>query len=90
MILGSGTHINLGGGARRSPARLEFSRHAASGASSIVSASYFRKITPDVTAALEWSFWDLRTREFTSTGALGPRGTSGRGNVLNIALTYQF
>jgi len=57
---------------------------------SFVWASYFRKLGPDVTAAVEWSFWDFRTRTFTTAGALGPRATSGRGNVLNIALAYQF
>jgi len=57
---------------------------------SFVWASYFRKLGPDVTAAVEWSFWDFRTRSFTTAGALGPRSTSGRGNVLNIALAYQF
>ena len=56
---------------------------------SFVWASYFRKLAPDVTAAVEWSFWDFRTRSFN--GAVpGPRLTSGRGNVLNIALAYQF
>jgi hypothetical protein len=57
---------------------------------SFIWASYFRKLGPDVTAAVEWSFWDFRTRTFSSAGALGPRATSGRGNVLNIALAYQF
>jgi len=57
---------------------------------SFVWASYFRKLGPDVTAAVEWSFWDFRTRTFTSGGTLGPRATSGRGNVVNIALAYQF
>ncbi len=57
---------------------------------SFVWASYFRKLGPDVTAAAEWSFWDFRTRTFSTAGVLGPRGTSGRGNVLNIALAYQF
>ena len=52
-------------------------------------ASYFRKLGPDVTAAFEWSFWDFRTRTFSGAN-LGPRGTSGRGNVVNIALAYQF
>jgi hypothetical protein len=52
--------------------------------------SYFHKITTDVTLAAEWSLWDFQTRTFTATGALGPRGTSGRGNVVNIALAYQF
>jgi hypothetical protein len=53
-------------------------------------ASYFRKITPDVTASAEWSFWDFRTRTFSAAGALGPRATSGRGNVVNIGIAYQF
>ena len=52
-------------------------------------ASYFRKLAPDVTAAVEWSFWDFRTRTFNGAN-LGPRATSGRGNVINIALAYQF
>ncbi len=56
---------------------------------SFVWASYFRKLAPDVTAAVEWSFWDFRTRTFNGAN-LGPRATSGRGNVVNIALAYQF
>jgi hypothetical protein len=56
---------------------------------SFVWASYFRKLGPDVTAAFEWSFWDFRTRTFNGAN-LGPRNTSGRGNVVNIALAYQF
>ncbi|MBZ5674277.1 MAG: hypothetical protein LAP61_08535 [Acidobacteriia bacterium] len=56
---------------------------------SFVWASYFRKLGPDVTAAFEWSFWDFRTRTFNGAN-LGPRATSGRGNVINIALAYQF
>jgi hypothetical protein len=56
---------------------------------SFVWASYFRKLGPDVTAAVEWSFWDFRTRSFTTAGTLGPRAASGRGNVMNIALAYQ-
>lgn len=52
-------------------------------------ASYFRKLAPDVTAAFEWSFWDFRTRTFNGAN-LGPRATSGRGNVYNIAIAYQF
>jgi hypothetical protein len=57
---------------------------------SFVWASYFRKLGPDVTAAVEWSFWDFQSHTFTSTGALGPRATTGRGNVVNVALAYQF
>jgi hypothetical protein len=56
---------------------------------SFVWASYFRKLAPDVTAAVEWSFWDFRTRSFIGP-ELGPRLTTGRGNVVNIALAYQF
>ena len=56
---------------------------------SFVWASYFRKLAPDVTAAFEWSFWDFRTRSFIGP-ELGPRATSGRGNVFNISLAYQF
>lgn len=56
---------------------------------SFVWASYFRKLAPDVTAAVEWSFWDFRTRSFIGP-ELGPRLTTGRGNVINIALAYQF
>jgi len=56
---------------------------------SFVWASYFRKIAPDVTAAVEWSFWDFRTRAFNGAEP-GARLTSGRGNVLNIAIAYQF
>ena len=52
-------------------------------------ASYFRKLAPDVTAAFEWSFWDFRTRTFNGAN-LGPRAPSGRGNVYNIAIAYQF
>jgi hypothetical protein len=56
---------------------------------SFVWASYFRKIGPDVTLAFEYSFWDFRTRSFIGPN-LGPRSTSGRGNVANIAIAYQF
>jgi hypothetical protein len=52
-------------------------------------ASYFRKLAPDVTLAFEYSFWDFLTRSFIGP-ELGPRATSGRGNVINIAIAYQF
>ncbi len=52
-------------------------------------ASYFRKLTNEVTLALEWSNWQFRTRNFVA-GNPGPRGPSGRGNVFNLALAYQF
>jgi len=56
---------------------------------SFIWASYFRKITNEVTVAFEWSNWDFQTRRFVG-GVLGPRNTSGRGNVFNLALAYQF
>jgi hypothetical protein len=56
---------------------------------SFIWASYFRKITNEVTLAFEWSNWDFQTRRFVG-GVLGPRNTSGRGNVFNLALAYQF
>ena len=56
---------------------------------SFVWGSYFHKLTPDVTLAAEWSLWDFQTRTFNGN-VLGPRGNPGRGNVVNIALAYQF
>ena len=52
-------------------------------------ASYFRKLTSDVTMALEWSNWQFRTTGFTGN-APGPRGSFGRANVLNLAFAYTF
>jgi hypothetical protein len=52
-------------------------------------ASYFRKLTPGVTLAAEYSNWDFRNTGFTVL-APGPRGPFGRGNVVNIALAYAF
>jgi hypothetical protein len=51
-------------------------------------ASYFRRITNDVTLAAEWSNWQFRTVQFA--GARELKGPSGRGNVVNIALAYRF
>ncbi len=51
-------------------------------------ASYFRKLTNNVTLATEWSNWQFRT--LTIVGAVQTKAPSGRGNVFNIALTYQF
>ena len=48
--------------------------------------SYFRKLTNEVTLAFEWSNWQFRTKSFPS----GSKGPSGRGNVFNISLAYQF
>ena len=52
-------------------------------------ASYFHKLTPDVTLGAEWSFWDFQSRAIAGTTP-GLRNTSGRANVVNIALAYQF
>ena len=52
-------------------------------------ASYFRKLTKDVTLAVEWSNWQFRTVAFPAPGVEG-KGPSGRGNVANIALAYEF
>jgi hypothetical protein len=48
--------------------------------------SYFRKLTNGVTLAFEWSNWQFRTKSFPS----GSKGPSGRGNVFNLSLAYQF
>jgi len=52
--------------------------------------SYFRKLTGDVTLALEWSNWQFRTVAFAPVTLAESKGPSGRGNVVNIALAYQF
>jgi hypothetical protein len=52
-------------------------------------ASYFHKVTDNVTVALEWSNWQFRTRNFV--GILpSTNAPAGRGNVFNLALAYQF
>ncbi len=51
--------------------------------------SYFRKLTSDITLATEWSNWQFRTVAFPAAG-VEAKGPSGRGNVINIALAYQF
>lgn len=56
---------------------------------SFVWASYFRKITNEITLAAEWSNWQFHTEAFTGNTPAG-RGAYGRGNVYNIALAYQF
>ena len=53
-------------------------------------ASYFRKVTKDVTVAFEWSNWQFVTKTFTPAGTPAAKGPTGRGNVLNIAFAYQF
>jgi hypothetical protein len=52
-------------------------------------ASYFRKITDNVSLGFEWSNWQFRTIQFVN-GNPGARGAYGRGNVFNLALAYQF
>jgi len=52
-------------------------------------ASYFRKVTDDVTVAAEWSNWQFKTRGIVG-GVAGPQGPSGTSNVFNVALTFQF
>jgi hypothetical protein len=54
-------------------------------------ASYFRKITNEVTAAFEWSYWDFKTIAFLNNNpALEVKGTTGVAHVVNISLAYQF
>jgi hypothetical protein len=54
-------------------------------------ASYFRKITDEVTAAFEWSYWDFRTIAFVNNDpARQVKGAAGTANVFNISLAYQF
>jgi hypothetical protein len=54
-------------------------------------ASYFRKLTNDVTLAAEWSYWDFKTIQFVNNDpnrrAKAPTGTA---NVYNVSLAYQF
>ena len=52
-------------------------------------ASFFHKVTTNVTAALEWSNWQFKTRNFTG-GVPSTNGNAGRGNVFNLAFAYQF
>ncbi len=52
-------------------------------------ASYFRKLTDNVTAAIEWSQWRFYTVTFTNN-LLGPVGPDNKANVLNVSFAYQF
>ena len=56
---------------------------------SFVWGSYFRKLTNAITLAAEWSNWQFHTINFVGNTPDG-RGAFGRGNVVNIALAYQF
>jgi hypothetical protein len=51
-------------------------------------ASYFRKLTNDVTMAMEWSNWQFRNESFTGN-APGPRAL-GKANVFNLSFAYAF
>jgi hypothetical protein len=53
-------------------------------------ASYFRKVSEDVTVAVEWSNWQFKTRGTTAAGVVGPQGPSGTANVFNLGIAYQF
>jgi len=54
-------------------------------------ASYFRKITNEVTAAFEWSYWDFRTIQFVNNDPnREAKGPTAAANVFNISLAYQF
>ncbi len=56
---------------------------------SVFWASYFRKLTNEITLAAEWSNWQFHTTSFIGNTPDGP-AAGGRGNVVNIALAYQF
>ena len=54
-------------------------------------ASYFRKITNEVTAAFEWSYWDFRNIAFVNNDPRREvKAATGTANVFNISLAYQF
>ncbi len=56
---------------------------------SVFWASYFRKLTNEISLAAEWSNWQFHTTNFIGNTPDG-RGAGGRSNVVNIALAYQF
>jgi hypothetical protein len=53
-------------------------------------ASYFRRLTKDVTLAAEWSFWDFQTVAFVGATDNQVKGPSAIAHVVSIALAYQF
>jgi hypothetical protein len=54
-------------------------------------ASYFRKLTSDVTLAAEWSYWDFKTIQFANNDSTRRvKGPTGTANVINISVAYQF
>ena len=52
-------------------------------------ASYFHKFNDSITAALEWSNWQFQTVSIINN-VPGPRAGTGRANVFNLSLAYQF
>jgi len=46
-------------------------------------------VTTNVTAAIEWSNWQFKTRNFAGT-VPSTNAPAGRGNVFNLAFAYQF
>ena len=55
-------------------------------------ASYFRKLTKDVTAAVEWSYWDFQQVAFpvATNTAIRTNAPVGTTHVFNISFAYQF
>ncbi len=54
-------------------------------------ASYFRKLTNEVTLAAEWSYWDFRTIAFVNNlPTREVKAPTGTAHVINISLAYQF
>ena len=54
-------------------------------------ASYFRKITNEVTLAAEWSYWDFRNIQFVNNvPTRQAKAATGTANVVNVSLAYQF
>ena len=54
-------------------------------------ASYFRKITNEVTLAAEWSYWDFRNIQFVNNVPTREvKAATGTANVVNVSLAYQF
>ena len=54
-------------------------------------ASYFRKITKDVTAAFEWTYWDFQTIAFVNNDPTREvKAPTGTAHVVNISVAYQF
>ena len=52
-------------------------------------ASYFRKLSDQVTVAFEWSNWQFKTRGIVG-GVAGPQVSTNTANVFNLGIAYQF